>query len=157
MSDITKAQWQDIERELTDWLPDVEFALDGFIINVSRQRISEQKAALVVYINGELKGDWMVNKDNRPSIIPQVWKTKTRSLYSPSKVKKLEKEIGKRRAKQYIPNLHGKSSHLVPYFSSAAVLVRQFKKIEGLVLTRAICSTKAAASNEDSACLTATN
>ncbi|PAJ68704.1 hypothetical protein CJF42_26260, partial [Pseudoalteromonas sp. NBT06-2] len=87
---------------------------------------------------GEIKGAWSLADHERPACIENVWKEKIRSRYSPSAIKKLEKEIGKRNAKKHVPNLHEKYSYHVPYFSKASVLVRQFKKIEGLELIKNI-------------------
>jgi len=139
---ITKEQWAAIEKEMAAGWVSIRFSYKGHEIGVSRERKSESTTVLVVYIDGVIKGGWACRTDNKPDdmpeFLPQVWSTKTISLYSPKKIAELEKSVGKRRAKQYFPNLHAKTQIYMPYFSKASVLCRQFKKLEGLELTHAL-------------------
>ena len=138
---ITKEQWAAIEKEMSGGWVSIRFRYKGHEIGVSRERKSESTTVLTVYIDGVIKGAWACSPDKKPDdmpeFLPQVWSTKTQSLYSPKKIAELEKSIGKRKAKQYFPNLHAKVQIYMPYFSKASVLCRQFKKLEGLELTHA--------------------
>ncbi|SFC04707.1 hypothetical protein [Pseudoalteromonas denitrificans] len=131
---ITKAQWAAIETELKGFLPTVNFKLGDDEINISKVRASENKFELGVFINGDIKGDWYLGEKVRPACIEQVWKKKTKAIYSPKRIKEIEKAWGKRLAKKEFTNLHDKITYHLPYFSKASILVRQFKKIEGLEL-----------------------
>jgi len=133
---ISKDQWSEIETELQGFFPSIKFKLADDEIAINKVRVSENKFELVVYINGEIKGAWSQAHHERPACIEKVWKEKIRARYSPSAINKLEKEIGKRNAKKYVPNLHEKYSYHLPYFSKASILIRQFKKIEGLELIK---------------------
>ncbi|MCU8031800.1 hypothetical protein ACROAH_14830 [Shewanella oncorhynchi] len=138
---ITKEQWQQLETEMAGSFVNVKFSYQGHEISVQRERKSESSTELAVYIDGYIKGGWICSPENQPEdtpkILPQVWNTKTRSAYSPKKIADLEKKFGKRKAKEYFPNLHHKVGVLMPFFSKASVLCRQFKKLEGLALTHA--------------------
>ena len=141
---ITKEQWQAVEKELASGWIDVKFEYKGFELAIQRQRESENKTLLAVYINGTVKGAWAwFDKacEDRPEIIKDVWKLTTRARYKPSMVKKLEKVYGKRRAKKEYPALHERHEHWMPYFPKASVLCRQFKKLEGIKIIKADCLT----------------
>ncbi|MEO3738573.1 hypothetical protein [Shewanella baltica] len=140
---ITKEQWQQIETEMAGSFVYVKFSYQGHEISIQRERKSESSTELAVYIDGYIKGGWICSPENQsedtPKILPQVWNTKTISLYTPKRIAEIEKSFGKRKAKEYFSNLHAKKSVLMPYFPKASVLCRKFKKLEGLELTKAAC------------------
>lgn len=137
---ITKEQWAAIENELEGFFCNVAFSLEGYEVTVSRVQEKEGKTCLAVYIDDLIKGKWiMKDGGSKPNILDKVWKARTKSLYAPSKVKKFEKQFGKRRARKEYPELYHKQHWLEPYFPKASVLCRQFKKIEGLTLVKARC------------------
>lgn len=142
---ITKEQWQAVEKELAAGWVNVEFQYKGFELAVARQRESESKTVLAVFINGEIKGAWMSlfnDVKDGPEIIKDVWKLTTKAKYKPAMIKDIEKIYGKRRAKKEYPDLHSRYEFFMPYFSKASVLVRQLKKLEGITLTKADCLDK---------------
>jgi ABC-type uncharacterized transport system substrate-binding protein len=63
-----------------------------------------------------------------------VWRRQTRAVYPPSKKKELIKTFGVREAKRVFPNIDKVIEFWNPDFKTAASLVRQFKKIDGLEL-----------------------
>ncbi len=134
---ISKEKWADIEKELASLFVNMKFEYKGFELAVQRQRHSESKTALVVYINGEIKGGWSLTEDDcedRPEILKDVWKLTTKAKYKAEFIKKINKIFGKRRAKKDYPDLHERHEYYLPYFAKASVLVRQFKKLEGITL-----------------------
>ncbi|MDX1301214.1 hypothetical protein [Photobacterium sp.] len=137
---ITKEQWVAIEKELSLLIASVHFNLDGHEISVGRRLVREGVTSLFVYIDGEIKGGWYVNKFGiRPAVVEKVWRKRSQACYSPSKIQRIEKLHGKRNAKKYYPELHKKHEYLDPEFTKASVLVRQFKKLDGLTLVKASC------------------
>ncbi|MDO6804055.1 MULTISPECIES: hypothetical protein [unclassified Oceanobacter] len=52
---ITKGQWQAIASELSSQFASVTFQLDDDEVTVNRVRLTENKTALAVYINGSIK------------------------------------------------------------------------------------------------------
>ncbi len=133
---ISKAQWQAIETALMRLGGCAEFALDGHKITTQKRMVSENRMAIMVYIDGQIKGKWVIpGEKDAPAIVPKVWRLKTKAYYGPAKIKRLEKQFGKRKAREYFPKLHEKQHGYLPDFSTAKSLVRQYKKIEGLTLT----------------------
>ncbi|MGX9455537.1 hypothetical protein ACWU37_16620 [Photobacterium damselae subsp. damselae] len=140
---ITKAEWEEIEDDLSRGYVDVDFTYKGFELAVSRVWVSESKTALVVYINGRINHGWGTAhidfvkaseefKSLVPSILADVWKARTKSLYTAKEIKEQEKIWGKRECKRM--GIYRKFHYYEPYFSKASVLVRQFKKLDGLEL-----------------------
>ncbi|MGF1727185.1 hypothetical protein [Photobacterium nomapromontoriensis] len=137
---ITKEQWKEIEAELEGFVFNVVFSLEGYEVTVTRALESEGKTVLAVYIDDLIKGEWLRDDcQDKPSILGKVWKARTKSMYAPSKVKKFEKQFGKRRTRKEYPELYQKQHWLDPYFPKASVLCRQFKKLDGLALVKARC------------------
>ncbi|TVP09810.1 hypothetical protein [Shewanella sp. KCT] len=140
---ISKAQWQQVEDELAGSWVNVAFSYQGVELLIRRERRNESTTVLAVYLDGVIKGAWMCQvKDlpaDAPSILPKVWVIKSMARYKRKSIVDIEKIWGKRRAKKEYPDLHSRIEYLVPYFSKASVLCRQFKKLEGLELTKAQC------------------
>ncbi|MGR6858912.1 hypothetical protein ACU5EH_20170 [Aliivibrio salmonicida] len=138
---ITKEQWKHIEQALSDMVIDVRFEYKGFELSINRVRLGENKLALRVYIDDEMKDSWFLDaledKDNEvSSIFKDVYKEKTKSRYAPSSIKRAEKALGKRGIKQHYPDIYEKDRYWLPDFNKGSVLCRQYKKLKGLALLR---------------------
>lgn len=144
---ISKEQWKAIQTRLKEFVVHLEFSLSGHAITIQRVRKSESTTALAVYIDHEIKGNWISDlNDISPDdafingVVKQVWHHRFVSAYSRKSIQELEtlkKRIGVKRFKERFSTLDPKTignTYLTPYFGSSAVLVRQFKKIEGLQL-----------------------
>lgn len=140
---ITKAEWAQIENDISRSYVDVEFTYKGFKLTVNRVRVSESKTELVVYINGRINHGWSTAhidwvkvseelKSQVPPILADVWRERTKSLYTAKEIKEQEKIWGKRECKKM--GIYTKYHYYEPFFSKASVLVRQFKKLDGLEL-----------------------
>ncbi len=141
---ITAAQWKQISDRLKCQYAQVEFSLNGHSIAVSRERKSESVSHLCVYIDGKIKGVWMqLLTEIDPAdefmnqVVKQVWFQKFKARYSKKQLAEIEKH--KRRVGvKLFKEIFGEDQKsqgitiLFPNFSSSAVLVRQFKKIDGL-------------------------
>ena len=135
-SPITKEQWLQIEEELKRLYCRVVFDYQGQELSVQRMRTGEGRMDLVVYLDGQINWGWgwpNQKDDFKPEIKP-VWRKRSRSLYSPARKKALIKSVGKRAAKKHFPKLDDKLENWEPIFTSAAVLVRQYKKVADLTL-----------------------
>ena len=133
---ISKEVWQQIEDGLKSTFASAEFKLGNDEIHVTRVRLSESKTALAVYINGKIKGsDTGITKD-APEINQQVWRKRTRAKYQPKFKAQVIKIWGKREAKKRYSDLEDKHVFFDPTFNTAASVVRQFKKIDGLEVVR---------------------
>lgn len=130
---LSKEQKEQLTEELKGFLPRAEFRIDGHNIAVQKVRVSENKTALAVYIDGKVEWKNVGVTDNKaPDIVTKVWRKRSHSLYKPTQIKRIEKAWGKRRAKQEFPNLHKTSEYYDPTFNTASTLVRQFAKLEGI-------------------------
>ncbi len=76
--------------------------------------------------------------EKAPSILLDVWCKKTKSKYRSDYKEHVTKLYGKKRVKTKCPDLDDKWEFYVPTFSKASVLCRQFKKLEGIELTKAM-------------------
>ncbi|ENM4022603.1 hypothetical protein DDN27_003472 [Vibrio cholerae] len=138
---ITKEMWEDIEAEMSGSWVNIQFTYKGHEVSVQRARVSESKTCLQVYIDGFIKGEWMTIEgvtEKAPSILPDVWCKKTKSKYRSDYKEHVTKLYGKKRVKTKCPDLDDKWEFYVPTFSKASVLCRQFKKLEGIELTKAM-------------------
>ncbi|RLM25391.1 hypothetical protein BIY26_08970 [Brenneria goodwinii] len=133
MSDITKEQWALIAEELQGYFCRVQFKYHDTVITVTRERHGESRTVLSIYFDGIIRGGWGLEKsDSYNPMTKLFWCEKKKRYYSPKRVAEIEKRFGKRSAKKNFPSLHESMSYRVPYFSSSASLIRQFKKVDGL-------------------------
>ncbi|MDO6497350.1 hypothetical protein [Photobacterium sanguinicancri] len=138
---ISKALWEKIEEKMRQGWVSIKMDYKGHGLHICRVKLSENKTALAVYIDGVINQSWggidsgiVEAPDNTPVIVKDVWKKSSKARYSPKQIKSLEKVYGKRKAKQQYPDLHARWEFFVPTFSKASVLCRQFKNLEGLTL-----------------------
>lgn len=132
---ISKEQWMNIEKDLKDYFASVDFQYKDTEVSIRRVSSGEGKTELAVYLDSQIYSGWgRLKGDDFNPLVELFWCKRQKSLFSPTKVKRLEKIWGKRRAKKEIPNLHDKFTWYWPYFSKASVLVRQFKRVKELTL-----------------------
>ncbi|STQ75513.1 hypothetical protein [Grimontia hollisae] len=135
---ITKEMWKKLEEEMQQHIVQVIFGYKGHELTIQRVRVKENQTALGVYIDDEIKGAWLLDETrDKPAILDEVWNTRSRALYKPSRVKEVKKKLGVRRLKEMFPDIDEKQTWLEPYFNKASVLCRQYKKLEGLKLVKA--------------------
>lgn len=137
---ITKEQWAAIEKRLRGSWGCVVFIYKGKVINVNRVRQSESKTVLVVYIGGEIKGSWFLEKDGKleEPLVKELWRKRSIAVYKPKEKAKLIKAFGKRGVKEYFPNIDKVTIMYDSNFNTAKSLCSKFKKLDGLVLVTEI-------------------
>jgi len=132
---ITKEQWAELEKEMAGYFVSVKFRYQDHTLTIQRVKESESKTALAVYIDGTIKGGWFLpDSIDRPAIIPDVWRKRSKRLWSHQQKAKIIKDLGKRRAQNAFPDIDRVYVYYGPYFTTAKSLVRQFKKLEGIEL-----------------------
>ena len=144
MTSITKEQWQKIEEELSQHCVSVIFNYKGYELEINRVRISESVTNLTVWINGNINHHWGYehilaelgehNLKDVPIIINDVWRNRTKSKHPLKDIKRYEKINGKRWCKKM--GMYDKHKYYDPLFPKSSVLVRQFKKLDGLELIK---------------------
>ncbi|ENS5448866.1 TPA: hypothetical protein ACGW2D_003924 [Morganella morganii] len=132
---IIKERWAEIEESLKADHVIIKFQYQNTEITVTRVSVSEGRTKLAVWFNGKIGGAWGLpdNKNFNP-LCALFWHKRTKSLYPPKRIREMQKAVGKRAAKSVIPNPDAKFTYYMPYFSKASVLVRQFRRIEGLTV-----------------------
>ncbi|ECF0259008.1 hypothetical protein K2652_002316 [Salmonella enterica subsp. enterica serovar Agbeni] len=134
---ISKEQWSGIQRTLSIQYCSLKFRMPtGEELHVMKSFVAENRLALIVWIDGKhcVGWGWPDNQLYRP-IVRQVWRRKT---FRPGArlARQLSKQKGGKallRRKEF-QDLNDVREYWVHDFSTAASLVRQFKKIEGLEL-----------------------
>lgn len=131
---ITKAQWAQITEELQGYFYLVRFKYQNTVISISRERYGESRTFLAVYFDGKMAVGWgLEDSESYNSITKLFWCEKKKRYYSAKRVAEIEKSLGKRYARKHFPKLHESLSYRVPLFTNSTSLVRQFKKIDGLI------------------------
>ncbi|MBN3237691.1 hypothetical protein H5A46_10100 [Pectobacterium versatile] len=134
---ITKEQWALIAEELKSSFCYVQFKYQDTVITIARERDGESKTVISVYFDGKMSWVWGRKESEFYNPITELfWCEKKKRLYSAQRAAKIEKEFGKRRAKEFFPKLHDSISFRMPYFATSTSLIRQFKKTEGLIWLR---------------------
>ncbi|MCY0966155.1 hypothetical protein [Parathalassolituus penaei] len=132
---ITKEQWSQLQQQLASSHVVVTLELDGNRLTIERRHMTENRTALCVFINGSIRiGSGWPDSDHFSSLTEKVWRKRSKALYGPAKIKQLEKELGKRGARQVFSKLDKTIEWFDPTFNTAASLVRQFKRLQGLTL-----------------------
>lgn len=134
---ITKEQWAQIAEELKSYFCHVEFKYQDTVITIARERDGESKTVLSVYFDGKMSWVWGRKESEFYNPITELfWCERKKRLYPAKRAAQIEKEFGKRRAKEFFPKLYDSISFWLPYFATSTSLIRQFKKAEGLVWLR---------------------
>ena len=135
---ISKDKWKQIEEKLKAYyLVNVKFKLGEDVITIDRQRISESKTVLAVFINGEIRGAWCNQEyEEFKPIAHTVWRKIFKPWYSKQKLDAAKKKFGVRSFNRLFSKEEqtGGHTYFTPYFPSSRTLISQFKKIDGLEL-----------------------
>ena len=133
---LSKEQRATLQQSLAQPFGYANLTLDGHEINIRRCHIKENRSALVVFVNRALDTCAFRSVAEAPDIYRKVWRLRSAAVYSAKDVKAIEKVYGKRRARKEYPRLHDRHQYLDPSFNTAASLVRQLAKLEGLELVK---------------------
>ncbi|MBM6483472.1 hypothetical protein ACQ9AT_00565 [Klebsiella pneumoniae] len=134
---ISKEQWASVQNTLGGLYGSVKFKLPtGEEIHVIKSFVAENKTALVVWIDGQRGNGWgWPHLDHFRPVVRQVWRRRT---FRPgaAMVRNISKQRGGKAFLKRKENAHlfEVREYWEPWFSTAASLVRQFKKIDELEL-----------------------
>lgn len=134
---ISKEQWIGIQGTLTTLYNSVKFRLpSGEVLTVNKCFVSENKTRLVVWIDGvhSTVWGWPHHDEFRP-VVKQIWRRRT---HQPG-AKQVRKISAMKGGKAWLKRKENADLFKVyeywdGYYATAASLVRQFRKIEGLEL-----------------------
>lgn len=134
---ITKEQWSETQKRLARSFMPVKFSLPtGEVITVHKEFISENRTALIVWIDGKRSTGWgLPTMEAFRPLVKDVWHRKTHKPGA-SSVRRISAMKGgkaflKRKENQH---LHEVVEYWECWFPTAAALVRQYSKIEGIEL-----------------------
>lgn len=95
---MTTQEWDEVEKELNSIYSRVKLKCDQFEISIMLTRVNQFKNALLVYVNGQIKGEWMLKECEESR---RFFRKVTKSNLSPKKKKeylklprKLQMELG---------------------------------------------------------------
>lgn len=125
MSKLSKADIDRVETELAYPYGHVELKCDDYNVTISVQQIKARKFALMVYVNGWFKGDWLrTDTEERRRFYRPV----KASLYKPSQRAEILKDFGKRRAARLFPDLDKTFTYYMPTWSATSSMLRHFQR-----------------------------
>lgn len=95
---LTKEQWAEVFKKLSGVYGSVRLRIDGFDVSLQKQQIAAMRSAVVVYVDGWSRGEWLsLDNDIGRRFLP----TRKYGLYSRKKEAELVKAFGKRGAKKH--------------------------------------------------------
>lgn len=140
---MNKEEWKEIEEKLKSFFEVVKLNCDGYEVSLSLQRVSQYKNAIVVYVNGKFKHEW-INKDCEES--RRFLKKVSKSFYS-QKQKNKYKKLSKKLQKELGVDVDKKYSYYLPYWTSFNSLKRQLAKENNSI--KLITNEQGCEANED--------
>lgn len=122
---MTSQDWKEVEEELKSLYSLVKLKCDGYEVALALRRISQFENAILIYVNGVMKGKWIIEdcEERRRFFQPC-----SKSSYS-QKQKESMKKISKRLRKKYdLPDPDAKYTFYRPYWKSFTALKRHLIK-----------------------------
>ncbi len=99
---LTKAQQAELAEQLDRQFSAVYLRCDGYLVSAGMTRTGNNRLAIVVHVNGFIRGQWMViasSVDELPEESRRFWRPQQQRRYPAKFVRSMEKAIGKRRCK----------------------------------------------------------
>lgn len=124
---LSKEQKAFIIKELNNQMSVIKLNCDGFEVSLSLERVQNFKLAIGLYVNGFMKGSWIIRPDDyhESKFLP----IRTKSKYSPKIKQQIIKIWGKRRAYKEYPDLDEKIEYKGSHFSSARSALNHLNKV----------------------------
>lgn len=122
---ISNEQWKAIPLKL-GLFENVDFIYNDYLIEVV-PKIHKNKVVYVIFINGRINSEWLLKDNEMYPLVDKLWFKTSRNAYSMKDRKIYQRVLGKKEVNKKIFLLN-------PYFSSINTLIRQFKKLDGLIL-----------------------
>jgi hypothetical protein len=105
---VTKEQWAEIERKLSHPYGDAHLMVDNYKLTLQVAKVKDLKYEIVWWVNGEFKGLWLT-KDSEEG--RRFARPMSSAIFTPAKIKEIEKIFGKRRAAKEFPRLREKRTY----------------------------------------------
>lgn len=121
---LNKEQWQSFEQEAERLYHSTKLRCDGFELTVRKEMVGRNRLGLAVYVNGRIKGEWLMAERNCPEL--RFMRPHERFLYSPKERQRVVKECGKRWSEK--SGVNKKYTIYLPWWTSATALRRHLVK-----------------------------
>lgn len=128
----TKEQWELIIQNLSGLFGSVNLLADGYKLTVRRTLTGKNTLGSVVFVNGEVKGLWMVShklSEKNPAVPEEArrfYQPRARSMWSQKQRRNAEKAFGKKCAREH--GYYEKILFYSPCWQSATALKRHLLK-----------------------------
>lgn len=123
---ISAEQWKEIKQALSGIVGRVTFQYREHQLTVHVTQAG-RKLELVVYVDGELRGEWVRETHELRPYLEEVWYRKECSRFTAKQKKEYKGFMSKK-------ELNEKIVVSLPTFPSPTALIRQYKKLDGLEL-----------------------
>ena len=111
---MTENDWKTIDTRLKSVLSmPVELKIDGYVVQLSLEQVSQFKNAIVVYIDGKIKGEWLMKDCEERR---RFFACTRKSVVKESDIKAFGKKTSKKQ-KQAIEELKEKYSYNIYSFA----------------------------------------
>ncbi|HED35073.1 MAG TPA: hypothetical protein ENJ08_12820, partial [Gammaproteobacteria bacterium] len=102
MSRLSKNEQSEIAKKLEYLLCDVLLRCDGYFVKAYLDRVSKNRLAIVVFVDGNVKGEWIdSNPENVSEEAKRFFRPSLRALYNAKEIKRYEMVLGKRECKKW--------------------------------------------------------
>jgi hypothetical protein len=120
---MTKEEWKEIEDKVSGLFGYVDLLVDGHTVEFQRRRVGKNQLGIMTFVDGHYKGTWKEGDEEAKYL-----RIVTRNLYSPKKLKELEKIYGKRQWKlvkdKYVKNY----TYFTPIWFSVSGIRKHYEK-----------------------------
>ncbi|NRT54783.1 hypothetical protein [Sphaerotilus uruguayifluvii] len=90
---VTASDWASMQRDLSGRFGSVKLRCDSYLISIERALIDKNSLGLLVYVNGFIRGEWLINDcEERRRFL----RKSMRRVFSAVDVEKICKGLGKR-------------------------------------------------------------
>jgi hypothetical protein len=127
MAKLSKEQKEFILKQLNSFFQSVYLMCDGHEVSLKLERVQNFKLAVGVYVDGWMKGVWLLRPEEHPE--SKFFPNKAKSIYSPKRKQEIIKAFGKRRAYKEFPNLDGKIESKGTHFSTPQAALNHLIKV----------------------------
>jgi hypothetical protein len=116
---MTADDWKKLEAALRSPFGRASLVVDGYDLALVVQQDKPLKFVITMYVNGWMKGEWMMNDCEERR---RFFCRKDRPLYSAAAKAKMTKGLSKRAVAKYFTGLDGKYTLYSPVWSAFAPL-----------------------------------
>ena len=131
MATLSKVEKDYIVKALNSQFSQVVLMCDGYRVSLALERVQDFKLAIGIYVNHMMKGTWMLKPDEHPE--SKFLPIRKKALYSSTQKAKIFKEFGKRRAREYFPNLDLVHEYRGSHFSTGRAAINHLLRVSATV------------------------